>query len=196
MALDRLTDAQIQSMVREFLFHEGLYIPTSDLATGSVPRSAANPSAVTAYLGRVGQGPSPEHPLFSWENSISHAWNVAGIRLLNEKFRAYVVEKGLSKLIQLLGPIPSTSIPATDINKALDEAGDIEKLIREKLEYQQGLLRRAQRKIFSMQRHTESEIEGNLKDALKAARTKARRGERKRNVRSLESHYWIEMNLF
>jgi len=186
-------------MIREFLFQEGLYISTSDLATGSVPRSGANPSAVAAYLGRVGQGPSPEHPLFSWENSISHAWNVAVIRLLNKKFRTYAVEKGLSKLIQLLGPISSAGIPNTDINKALDEAGDIETLIRVKLEYQQGLLRRAQRKIYSMQGHTESEVEGNLKDALRTARTKARRGERKRNVCSLKSRsclVLIDMNSF
>jgi hypothetical protein len=100
--------------------------------------------------------------LFSWENSISHPWNVAIIRLLNEKFRTYALEKGLSKLFHLLGPTPSTSIPVTDVNKVLDEVGDVEKLIRDKLEYQQGLLRRAQRKIYSMQGRTVGASQGGL----------------------------------
>jgi DNA-binding transcriptional MerR regulator len=169
-------------MVREFLIQEGLYIPTKDLATGAVPQSAANPSAVAAYMGRVGQGPSQELPLFSWEHPVSHSWNVAVIRVLNQKFRTYVTNKGLSRLIQLLGPTASTGVPVADISRALDKAGDVEKLIQEKLEHQQGLLRRAQRKIHSFRGQTELEIEESLKGDLKAARTKARRQERKRNV--------------
>jgi hypothetical protein len=188
----RLTDAHtpVKSMVREFLSQEGLYTPTSDLATGAVPRSAANTSAVAAYMSRLGQGPSQDHPLFSWEHPVSHAWNVAVIRVLNRKFRTYVTEKGLSKLIQLLGPAASTSIPVTGINRALDEAGDVEKLIRDKLEYQQALLRKAQRKIHSLQGRTELEVGDNLRGGLKTTRTKARRQERKKNVCSLELVTW------
>ena len=183
----RLIDVRtlIQSMVREFLIQEGLYIPTKSLATGAAPPSSANPSTVAAFMDRVGRGPSQEHPLFSWEHSVSHAWNVAVIRVLNQKFRTYVTEKGLPKLLRLLGPNMSTSIAASDINRALDGAGDIEILIQEKLEYQQGLLRRTQRRVHALQGHTASEVEDNLKYELKTSRTKARRQERKRNVRSL-----------
>ena len=171
-------------MVREFLIQEGLYLPVNELATGAVPPSAVNPLTVVAYMNRVGQGPSQEHPLFSWEDPVSHPWNVAVIRVLGQKFRTYVLESGLSKLIQLLGPSASTNPSLPDLNKVLDETGDIQKIITEKLEYQQAKIRRTRRKMNALQGHTNAEIEDALKHELSATRIRARRQERKRNVGS------------
>ena len=132
-------------MVREFLIQEGHYLSINELATGAIPPSTANQSAVAAYTKRVGQGPSQEHPLFRWEDPVSHPWNVVVIRILAEKFQTYVLENGLSKLIQFLGPSASTNLPLLDLKKVLDETGDIQKMITEKLESQQAKLHRAQR---------------------------------------------------
>jgi hypothetical protein len=176
---------RVKSMVREFLVQEGHYLSVNELATGAMPSSAANQLTVAAYTKRVGQGPSQDHPLFSWEDPISHPWNVVVIRMLTEKFRTYVLENGLSNLIQLLGPSASTNPSLLDLRKVLDKTGDIQKMITEKLESQQAKLRRARRRMNALQGQTDTEVEVVLKREVNAARTRARRQERKRNVRSL-----------
>ena len=107
--------------------------------SGVTPPSAANSIAVDAYLKQIGQGPSQEHPAFSWEDPIGHAWNIAVIRVLNQKFCTYVVQNGLPKLLQLLDS-KSVTPSTTDVAKALDKARDIKKLILEELEHQQSRL--------------------------------------------------------
>ena len=173
-------------MVREFLVQEGHYLPVNKLLSGVTPPSAANPIAVDAYLKRIGQGPSQEHPAFSWEDPIGHAWNIAVIRILNQKFRTYVVQNGLPKLLQLLGS-KSVTPSTTDVAKALDEAGDVKKLISEKLEHQQSKLRQGLRKLHDMQGQTETEVASALKTVFHSSRTRARRQERKRSVSSVNS---------
>lgn len=177
-----MANSYLEAMVREFLAQEGHYLPVNNLLLGATPPSAANQTAVEAYMKRIGQGPSQEHPLFSWENSVAHPWNVAVVCILNQKFRTYVLQNALPKLIQLLGPSGPINPSALDLNKALDEAGDTKKLIAEKLENQQSRLRQARRKLHALQGQTEAEVEDALKGSLVTSRARARRQERKRNV--------------
>jgi hypothetical protein len=172
----------LEGMIREFLTESGHYFPNKKLQTTVQLPDGANSVSIKSYANRVGPGPSHDQPLFSWNHSNSHAWNVAVIRILTSKFRAYAVQNGLPKLLQLLNPSHRANTSTIDLEKVLDEVGDVEKLITEKVTYQQNKLRSAIRNFHSMQGKTEAEIGGAMLTKTLAERTRARRNERRRNV--------------
>ena len=168
-------------MIRAFLVEAGHYLSNQEIQTLVQLPDGPNPLSVESYANRLGKGPSEDRPLFSWSHSVAHPWNIAVIRILTSKFRAYSIQNGLPKLLQLLNPSHRANTSTIDLD-ALVEFGDVEKLITEKIGYQQSRLRGAMRNIHSMQGKTGAEIGSALLSKSVAERTRACRNERRRNV--------------
>ena len=103
------------------------------------------------------------------------------VQVLTHDFFLYVRQKQLVKLMQLLG----SNVNDENINKEISDIGNVHKIIQDKLESRRSSLQTKLRKLAtpSMKTLTPTEMKAVMKAKVEAARTHARRRERRKLVR-------------